>query len=85
MLMQPEPYLYSTRIGRFSDDAKVHGENYRVGDSFNNNHDMIRLSAPILATRGDESYQCPSIGESRKKCRRRIRFKINKNLSEKSD
>ena len=65
--MEPEPQaLHSTRIARFSDDAKVHGENYRVGDSLNDNHDTIRLSAPILATRGDESYQCPSIGESRK-------------------
>ena len=54
---------YTIRIPRFSDNARVENADYRVGDHRNDNQDRIRMSAPILAARGDESSQCTAIGK----------------------
>ena len=54
---------YTIRIPRFSDNARVENADYRVGDHRNDNQDRIRMSAPILAARGDESSQCAAIGK----------------------
>ena len=52
--------VYTDAIARFSDNIKYKNENYRVGDSMNDNNDQIRLAAPFLAKMGDESCRCGS-------------------------
>ena len=54
--------VHTVRIRRFSDDKRVNRK-YRVGNSENNNKAMVRLSAPYLATRGDESSECRTMGK----------------------
>ena len=54
---------YTIRIPRFSDDKEVNA-NYRVGNKKNKNVDRIRMSAPVLAARGDESSQCTTMGKN---------------------
>ena len=58
-----DPPTYMIRFPRFSDNARIENENYRVGDSQNDNQDRIRMFAPVLAARGDESSQCTTIGK----------------------
>lgn len=53
-------WVYTDGIARYSDNQMYDGQNYRVGDSANDNQDQIRLSAPTLAGIGDESCQCGS-------------------------
>ena len=49
---------YEQSINHFSDNAMYQSQNYRVGDSMNDNNDQIRLAAPALAAIGDESCNC---------------------------
>ena len=60
-------WVYTDKIARYSDDLLYSGQNYRVGNSMNDNNDQIRLAAPTLAAIGDESCGCG--GSNCKTCR----------------